>query len=109
MDHSIQIKTKTQKVLPKMRDGTVSIGLYRQRVRCGKPNCRCSRGELHEGYSYLMWREEGRQKKIYIPLRLVPELSAVIDRLRSERQRRRDDVRRSLEALRLMRTQLKQL
>ena len=37
-----------------------------QFVRCGKTNCRCTRGELHGPYFYLFWRENGQLKKEYI-------------------------------------------
>lgn len=30
-----------------------------ERVRCGKPNCRCARGELHGPYHYRRWRSGG--------------------------------------------------
>ncbi len=35
-------------------------------VRCGKPSCRCARGELHGPYWYRRWREGGRQRREYI-------------------------------------------
>jgi hypothetical protein len=33
---------------------------------CGKPACRCARGELHGPYLYRRWREGGRQKRQYV-------------------------------------------
>ena len=35
-------------------------------VRCGKPACRCARGELHGPYLYRRWREGGRQRRAYV-------------------------------------------
>lgn len=35
-------------------------------VRCGKPNCRCARGERHGPYLYRRWREGGRQRRSYV-------------------------------------------
>ena len=35
-------------------------------VRCGKPACRCARGELHGPYLYRRWREGGRQRRRYV-------------------------------------------
>jgi hypothetical protein len=32
-------------------------------------NCRCSRGLLHGPYVYKHWRENGRQKKEYVPMK----------------------------------------
>ena len=33
---------------------------------CGKPACRCARGELHGPYWYRRWREAGRQRRQYV-------------------------------------------
>jgi hypothetical protein len=33
---------------------------------CGRPNCRCARGELHGPYLYRRWREHGRQRRQYV-------------------------------------------
>lgn len=56
------MKTKTEKVLPKTMSGTVHV----QFVRCGKSNCKCSRGELHGAYYYHFVRVGGRLKKRYL-------------------------------------------
>lgn len=37
-----------------------------ERVRCGKPNCRCARGELHGPYHYRRWRSGGIHHKEYV-------------------------------------------
>ena len=34
--------------------------------RCGRPSCRCVRGQLHGPYHCLFWREGGRLRKRYI-------------------------------------------
>ena len=33
---------------------------------CGKPNCRCARGDRHGPYLSLRWREHGRQRRRYV-------------------------------------------
>jgi hypothetical protein len=33
--------------------------------KCGKPGCRCSRGQLH-AYFARFWRENGRLRKAYV-------------------------------------------
>ena len=48
--------------LPKMLPGTV----HEQWVRCGRANCKCSRGERHGPYFYRIWRESGRLRKQYV-------------------------------------------
>ena len=39
--------------------------MRRQRL-CGKPNCKCTRGEKHEGL-YLVASEGGKLRQLYIP------------------------------------------
>jgi hypothetical protein len=59
--------------------------------RCGKPGCRCARGELHGPYTYLsLGREGGRGRLVYVPGALVGvvrrrvEASARIEAVLSE-------------------------
>jgi hypothetical protein len=59
--------------------------LHVQLKRCGKPRCRCRAGHLHGPYAYLHWREEGRQRKRYIPALEVPAVAAAIARRRARR------------------------
>jgi hypothetical protein len=85
---------KSDETLPK------TVGsLHLEFKRCGRPNCRCARGLLHGPYVYRHWREQGRQKKEYVPM---SRLSAVV--LEMERQRaeaaRPAEVRHVLEELR---------
>ena len=39
-----------------------------QKVKCGKPTCRCARagGELHGPYWYLYWKKDGKTKSRYV-------------------------------------------
>ncbi len=55
-----------------------------QRVKCGKHNCRCARGELHKGYYFFLWTPTG-MLKFYVRREDVPAVRAVIE----ERVRRR--------------------
>ncbi len=44
--------------------------------RCGKPGCRCARGELHRAH-YRMWRDKGgRLRKEYVRARDVEAVKA---------------------------------
>jgi hypothetical protein len=70
---------KSAEMLPKILRLAGSNGsLQAQRVRCGKANCRCARGELHEGYHYFFARIGGRQFKVYVRRADVPAVRAVI-------------------------------
>jgi hypothetical protein len=68
--------------LPKTLPGVVC----QQWVRCGRPNCRCARGELHGPYAYHFTRENGRLRKRYVK-------PADVARVRAACQARRDQRR----------------
>jgi len=72
------------KTIPEKLPGTVIA----QRVRCGKPNCRCVRGELHGPYWYRFWRDDrGRLHKQYVrPAGLAEVRAACAARQTEERE-----------------------
>jgi hypothetical protein len=74
---------KSAESLPKTAIGS----LHLEFKRCGRPNCRCSRGLLHGPYLYRRWREGGRQRKQYVPMNRLSEVSAAMERQRAERAR----------------------
>lgn len=97
------MKTKTEKVLPKTMPGTV----HEQFVRCGKPNCKCSRGELHGAYYYHFVRVGGRLTKRYLkPAEVEAVRSACLARQRDEKECR-DATDALWTKLRQMREQLR--
>jgi hypothetical protein len=57
--------------------------LQRQMVKCGKPNCKCARGELHEAF-YLFYSRRGVQLKFYVRRDDVAKVRALVN----ERKRR---------------------
>jgi len=76
--------------------------LLRRRV-CGKPNCKCTRGELHASL-YLVFSEGGKLRQLFIPktwesrVRLwvqdyheVRRLLEEVSRLYVEKVRQRED------------------
>ena len=49
------------------QQGVVHGTLIRRRKTCGKPNCRCAKGEhLHESL-YLVVTEGGKGRQLYVP------------------------------------------
>ena len=48
--------------------GTVFV----RRLRCGKPACRCARGEPHQATYFSVTLAGGRTKQISLPASLVP-------------------------------------
>jgi len=47
-----------------------------QKVRCGKPTCRCARigGELHGPYWYLFTKKDGKTTSKYVGKNRLPEV-----------------------------------
>jgi hypothetical protein len=74
-------KTETVEPLPKTLPGVVCV----QRVRCGKPGCRCARGPGHIAY-YRFWREGGRLRKCYVRRADLAAVRAACDARRQDRR-----------------------
>jgi hypothetical protein len=58
--------------------------ITRKRV-CGKPNCRCTRGQLHESL-YLVATEGGKSRQMYIPTSWEPLVRQWIEHYAQVRQ-----------------------
>jgi hypothetical protein len=46
--------------------GLLRGNLLQRRRACGKPNCRCARGELHASL-YLVFSEGGKLRQLFVP------------------------------------------
>lgn len=68
------------KVLPR---GSLHIQYH----RCGYSKCRCKDGLLHGPYLYWRWRENGRQRKRYIPMSRMGDALAELQSARDARPR----------------------
>ncbi len=57
---------KTSRSFPKIVP--LPGGLYAERKRCNRPNCRCASGgeALHGPYLYRRWVEDGRLRRQYV-------------------------------------------
>lgn len=100
-----EMKTKTQEVLPKTIAGTV----HKQFVRCGKPNCKCSRGELHGAYYYHFVRVGGRLRKRYLKASEIDETHEACFRRRREEKTRRLKTKTAWNQIRELRSSLREL
>src|SRR5690242_3392708 len=47
-------------------------------VRCGKPTCRCARGQLHGPYWRHQWREGRHIRRRYVRQADVPRVQAAL-------------------------------
>lgn len=96
--------TKNQKPATKMLPGHVE----RRRVRCGKANCRCARGEAHTAY-YHVWQAAGVRYRRYIPALIVEDVRRACDdyralqvRLRAGRAEYQNTLRRARALFRML-------
>ncbi len=96
------MKTKTAKMLPKTANDIQNGGLYLQRVRCGKQNCKCARGETHSAY-YFFTRRCGKLVKFYIRKADVNEFSRLARQAANERKQRRQTTKTDLDLLKQLR------
>jgi Family of unknown function (DUF6788) len=55
------------------RSGLVKGNVYELARKCGKPNCVCTRGQLHRSM-VLTWSEEGKSRLLSIPSERVAEV-----------------------------------
>ncbi len=101
------MKTKTRKLLPKTTDEITNGGLYLQRVRCGKQNCKCARGEMHPAY-YFFTRRNGKLVKFYVRKAQIGAFSELVNLAGIERAERRQSMRSSGELLKQLRESVRE-
>jgi len=68
---------------------------------CGKPNCKCGRGNKHEVYQ-LSWTEAGRRRSTHIRRDELAKVRAAVERYRRLRQSRAELLKLASEAASLM-------
>jgi len=83
------------------REPLLPGSLYTLRRKCGKPNCRCSRGELHES-TVLSYRGQGRPRNISPPPEQLGALQSMTRDYRRCRQARAHLVRWQRQLLKLV-------
>ncbi len=97
------MKKKPVNLLPKTLPGAICA----QMVRCGKPSCKCARGELHGPYFYHFTRRDGVLVKRYVRAAAVEQVRAACEDRRAQERRRRDvsklSVRRLIKMLNSLR------
>lgn len=101
------MKTKTAKSLPKIIEEITTGGVYLQRVRCGKNNCKCARGETHTAY-YFFASRNGKLTKTYIRKAQVKAFSRLVARAIAERQRQKQSDKSGWDSLRQLRQSLRE-
>jgi len=51
----------------------LAASLVTIRRACGNPNCRCARGQKHQGH-YLTWKVKAKTHTAYVPIELLPQV-----------------------------------
>lgn len=105
-------------LLPKMNriarptNSRVTGVVIKERVKCGKPNCKCTRGELHGGYYYHYFRvfKNGKStlKKNYVPKNNVKKLKQQIKQTRDTDKKYRVWLDEQSKFLAVIRSQMKE-
>lgn len=68
-----------------MSEADLHGSLIVEHKRCGKPNCRCTRGKLHGQYYYRRWRDaDGVQRKAYVPRSSVAAMRHALAKTRED-------------------------
>jgi len=99
------MENENAKPLPKSIPGAVIV----QMVRCGKPSCKCARGELHGPYFYRYWRHGGRLHKTYVRKNEAAAMKAACDNYRNEQREIRQMILDNEQQWRDMKARLKEL
>lgn len=81
-------ETESPSLLPKPEP--LPGAVCAQYVRCGRPGCKCARGELHGPYWYRFWREKGRQHKAYVRPADLERVRAACEARRARRRESRE-------------------
>lgn len=81
---------QSNQTLPKTEPPALAGAVCAQYVRCGRPGCKCARGELHGPYYYRFWRDRGRLRKKYIRPGAVEVVRAACEARRARRRESRD-------------------
>jgi hypothetical protein len=102
------MKRKTAKMLPKTADEIGNGGIYLQKVKCGKKNCKCAHGEQHLAY-YFFTRERGKLTKFYIRQSQLKDIAMIVFEARYWRKLRRNKIRKANEIAREASLELKAL
>jgi len=101
------MRTKTAKLLPKTAGEITNGGVYSQRVRCGKSNCKCARGEIHTAF-YFFARRNGKLVKTYIRKADVESFSEIVNQATAQRTHKRRSAKQSNELIKHLRESVRE-
>jgi uncharacterized protein YjiS (DUF1127 family) len=84
-----------------VRGDVLAASLSKTRKICGKPNCKCARGEKHEVYQ-LSWTDNGQRRSTHIRRDELARVRAAVEQYRQLRKSRAELLKLATEAASLM-------
>lgn len=84
-----------------VRGAVLAASLSKTRKVCGKPNCKCARGDKHVVYQ-LSWTENGRRRSTHIRPDELARVRAAVEHYRHLRQCRAELLKLAAEGAALM-------
>lgn len=69
--HLVDRRRRALRHLPPLEE-VVRGSVFTRRLRCGKPSCRCARGELHTATCLTVSFAGGRTEQLSLPAELAP-------------------------------------
>lgn len=84
-----------------VRAEVLAASLSKTHKVCGKPNCKCARGDKHEVYQ-LSWTENGRRRSTHIRRDELARVRVAVERYRHLRKCRAELLRLASEGASLM-------
>ncbi|MCK5803643.1 MAG: hypothetical protein KAI66_12455 [Lentisphaeria bacterium] len=106
--HLAQRVTKVPLDALDVRGDVLAASLSKTRKVCGKPNCKCARGDKHVVYQ-LSWTEDGRRRSTHIRADELSEIRAAVGRYRHLRRCRAELLRIASEGAALIDTLIEAL
>ncbi len=74
-------RSSRSRVRKRLEEGMIRGTLVRRARVCGKPNCRCTRGQRHVSL-YLTRRKDGGYEQLYIPAAREEEVRRQVENWR---------------------------
>ena len=84
-----------------VRGEAMPASLSKTHKVCGRPSCKCARGEKHEVYQ-LSWTEEGRRRSAHIRKKDLARVRAAVEGYRDLRRCRAEMLKLASEAATLI-------
>ncbi len=84
-----------------VRGEVMAASLSKTSKVCGKPNCKCARGDKHEVYQ-LSWTENGKRRSTHIRRDELDRVRSAVKRYKRLRQSRAELLKLASEAASLM-------